>query len=150
MRRKRRSRRFAPFRALHVSDRWDIYRYALSALWAVAFATFTPSALLPVLTPATTYLTMGAIFSGAIVAIVGRLRNEHLWLELGGAGGMTLGWGFYLLLNAILVFAASPERLGQFVLVLLAMSFSLERLRVLVPRLVQALHEPDGDQEGQA
>lgn len=137
--------RFASFRALHLADRWDVYRYALSALWAAAFAVFTPAALLPVLTPATTYLTMSAVAAGAVVAIVGRLRNEHLWLEAGGVGGMVLGWGFYLVLNAILIFAVSPERLGQFLLVLLAMSFSLERLRVLVPRFLEALRAPDGD-----
>lgn len=139
-----RTRRDA-FRALPVGDRWDVYRYGLAALWAILFVVFTPAALRPVLTPTLTWLTMLAVVAGAVVAVVGRLRNEHLYLELGGVAGMVGGWGFYLILNGILVFAASPERLVQLVLVLLASSYSLERLRILFPKFLDALHAPDGE-----
>lgn len=120
-------------------DRYDIYRYILSALWAAAFIWYTPSALLPVLTTATTWIPMCVVIVGAGVAAVGRYRNEHLRVELWGVLGLFAGFGFYLLLNIILIIFATPERLAQTLLVLLAMLFVVERLRVLLPKLHSAL-----------
>lgn len=120
-------------------DRYDIYRYILSALWAAAFIWYTPSALLPVLTPATTWIPMCVVIVGSGVAGVGRYRNEHLRVELWGVLGVFAGFGFYLLLNIILIIFATPERLAQTILVLLAMLFVVERLRVLLPKLHSAL-----------
>jgi hypothetical protein len=120
-------------------DRYDIYRYILSALWAAAFIWYTPSALLPVLTPATTWIPMCVVIVGSGVAGVGRYRNEHLRVELWGVLGVFAGFGFYLLLNIILIIFATPERLAQTLLVLLAMLFVVERLRVLLPKLHSAL-----------
>lgn len=119
-----------------VEDRWDVYRYILAALWAVGFILFTPSSLLPVLTPATTWIPMIVVIVGAGIGAVGRVRNEHLRIELWGALAIVAGMGFYLLLNILLIVFATPERIAQTVLVLWAMSFAAERLRVLLPKLI--------------
>lgn len=122
-----------------VEDRWDVYRYVLSALWAVGFIVYTPSSLLPVLTPATTWIPMVVVIVGAGIGTFGRVRNEHLRIELWGALSIVAGMGFYLLLNIVLIVFATPERIAQTILVLIAMSFAAERLRVLIPKLYHAL-----------
>lgn len=127
------------WRSQTVEDRWDVYRYALSIGWAAAFIWYTPSALLPVLTPATTWIPMCVVIAGSIAAIIGRVRNEHLRVELWGALAVVAGFGFYLLLNVILIVFVSPERIAQTLLVALAMSSAVERLRVLGPKMVEAL-----------
>lgn len=119
-----------------IEDRWDVYRYVVTILWAVGFVIWTPAALQPVLTAATTIVPMVVVGGGSIVGIIGRIRNDHLRIELWGVVAVVAGFGFYLLLNLLLVFLASPERIVQLLLVLLAMSFALERLRVLGPRLL--------------
>lgn len=127
------------WRTHSIDDRWDVYRYVISAAWAVGFVLYTPAALQPVLTVWTTVIPMGVIFVGAVVGIFGRLLNEHLRVELWGVLAIVSGFGFYLLLNLLLVFLASPERIVQTLLVLLAMSFALQRLRVLGPRLLDVI-----------
>lgn len=127
------------WRTHSVDDRWDIYRYVLAALWAVSFILYTPSSLLPVLTPATTWIPMVVVIVGSGVGIVGRIRNEHLRIELWGALAIVAGMGFYLILNVLLIVFATPERIAQTILVLMGMSFAGERLRVLIPKLVDVL-----------
>lgn len=127
------------WRARSIDDRWDVYRYVLSAVWAALFLVYTPAALQPVLTTWTTVAPMVVVMAGAAVGVVGRLRNEHLRVELWGALAIVLGFGFYILLNVLLVFLASPERVVQTVLVVLAVSFACERLRVLVPRFLDVI-----------
>lgn len=137
---RRANRERSRLRRIHsTDDRYDIYRYILSALWAAAFIMFTPAALQPVLTPATTWIPMCVVIVSAGVAAVGRYRNEHLRVELWGVLGVFAGFGFYLMLNIILIIFATPERLAQSLLVLLAMLFVVERLRVLIPKLHAAL-----------
>jgi hypothetical protein len=127
------------WRSHSIDDRWDMYRYVVAALWAIGFILFTPSALQPVLTPVTTWIPMIVVVVGSGIAIVGRYRNSHLRIELWGALAIVLGMGFYLVLNVVLIVFASPERITQTLLTLLAMSFAAERLRVLLPRLIEAL-----------
>lgn len=132
----RANRRRPILRRVHsVEDRYDIYRYALSALWAAAFILFTPSALQPLLTTATTWIPMCVVIAGSVIGAIGRARNEHLRVELWGVLAVFAGFGFYLCLNVVLIVFASPERLAQSFLVLLAMLFAIERLRVLIPKL---------------
>lgn len=127
------------WRSHTIDDRWDVYRYAISAVWAVGFIIYTPAALQPVLTVWTTVIPMAVIIVGSVVGAVGRLLNEHLRVELWGVLSIVAGFGFYLLLNLLLVILASSERIVQTVLVLLAMSFALQRLRVLAPRLLDVM-----------
>lgn len=120
------------------SDRWDVRRYLIAAVWGALFLSFTPAALQPVLPFWSVVLVMAVVIVGGCVAAIGRYLNENLWLELPGAMGLMAGLAFYQIVNVILIIFAGTN-IAQTALTAFVMTFPLQRLVVLLPKWVEAV-----------
>jgi hypothetical protein len=133
-------RRAPKLKRLDRNDWWRVGQYALTAIWALAFMTFTIDAYAELQDRSITLLWLWLLVLGCAAAITGRLSLHHLWAELPGLLLILGGLGVYVGLQVLSMVADdSLARLSLFTLALLVASPFVQRTLYLLGRLFVAL-----------